>query len=287
VVAHALHWIDGAGVSPFLAYVHVNDAHSPYEPEPEDAAPFVDAAYRGSTDTRALLRQGQMGKLDPAGLRFLRGRYLGEVRRVDRAFGQLVEGLRQRGRLDDTIIVFVADHGEEMLEHGGTEHAKTVYQELVHVPLAVRVPGRSAARRTDPVRLVDVLPTVLQAAGVPAAARLSGTDLFGRPSPVPGYGWCTERFGVVEKYAVRADRLKLVFNNDGPALWRKGAHVELYDLARDPQEKVNLAPERPVTVAVLRHDLEAYRRASVASADGSTTLSADELEELHSLGYLR
>jgi hypothetical protein len=95
-----------------------------------------------------------------------------------------------------------------------------------------------------------------------------------------------ERFAVVDKLGVRAGDLKLIFNNDGPALWRAGSHLELYDLARDPGEKVNLVEKRPIAVAFLQRRLAAFRNAQPrARAAESVSLSSVEKEQLRALGY--
>src|SRR5204862_7832765 len=138
-------------------------------------------------------------------------------------------------------VVFTADHGEEFLEHGGTEHTKTLYQELVRVPLVVRAPrGPGGIREKGAVEQIDLLPTILALTGLPAPRPLPGRDLSARltrpqgPVSAAPVLFSEERFAVVDKVAARAGGLKLIFNNDGPALWRAKAHLEPYDLARDP-----------------------------------------------------
>jgi arylsulfatase A-like enzyme len=288
----ALRWLD-SGTGPFFLYVHTMEPHSPYDPSEEDAAPFALRDYAGDRDTRALLRLGQLGQLSPDGLRFLESRYRGEVRQNDRAFGALLDALRARGLLDTTLVVFLSDHGEELLDHGGTEHAKTLYQELVRVPLVVRVPGGPAvgSREKGTVQQIDLMPTLLALTGVPGPPALPGRDLSARLASVPAAAspapvlFSEERFAVVDKVAARAGDLKLIFNNDGPALWRAKSHLELYDLARDPLERANLATSRPIAVAFLERRLEAFRKVQAGGAAQSVALSADEREQLRALGY--
>jgi arylsulfatase A-like enzyme len=294
-VERALRWIDGGG--PFLAYLHTMEPHSPYQPSAEDEAPFAVAGYRGDRDTRALLRLGQLGQLSAQGLRFLRAQYQGEVRQNDRAFGALLDGLRGRGLLDRTVVVFTADHGEEFLEHGGTEHTKTLYQELVRVPLAIRSPGGPrGGRDRQPFEQIDLLPTLLGLAGLPPPAGLPGRDLTARvlgaaESEPPPLLFSEERFAVVDKFAARAGAMKLILNNDGPELWRAGTHLELYDLASDAAETTNLADSRPVTTAFLRQRIDAFRRAQEAirarTGSARVPLTDEEKEQLRALGYVR
>jgi arylsulfatase A-like enzyme len=293
LVRGALAWVD-SGPRPFFLYVHTMEPHAPYTPSEEDLRPFATRGYRGPTDTRALLRLGQLGTLDEDGLAFLKSRYQGEVHQNDRAFGALLDGLQARGLDASTAVVFTADHGEEFREHGGTEHAKTLYQELVRIPLVVRVPHAAArgVRERAAVQQIDLMPTLLGLAGMPAPPALPGRDLGpmldGRTDarlPLPVL-FAEERFAVVDKLAVRAGDLKLIFNNDGPALWRAGSHLELYDLARDPGEKANLTATRPIALAFLERRLDAFRSAQPrAGAAESVALSDTEKEQLRALGY--
>jgi arylsulfatase A-like enzyme len=291
----ALAWLD-RGRGPFLLYVHTLEPHSPYTPEPGYAAPFALPHYTGTRDTRGLLRLGQLGRLAPDGLRFLQSQYQGEIRQNDAAFGALLDGLRARGLLEGSVVVFTSDHGEELLDHGGTEHAKTLYQELLRVPLAVRLPGgrRGGTRETDTVQQIDLLPTLLRLAGVVAPGGLPGRDLAARwlgrdARPLePPLFFAEERFTVISKAAVRAGARKLILNSDGEALWRAGTPLELYDLARDPGERDNLAARAPVSLRYLRQELERFRRLSAAARKGRTlTLTPGELEQLRALGYVQ
>jgi arylsulfatase A-like enzyme len=292
----ALQWLD-AGQGPFLLYVHTMEPHSPYDPPAEAMAPFELPDYEGDRDTRALLRLGQLGELSPEGLRFLEARYAGEIRANDDAFGQLLDGLASRGLLDSTVVVFISDHGEELLDHGGTEHAKTLYQELVRIPLLIRLPGgeRRSGRIAEPVQQIDLLPSLLALAGLEVPPDLPGRDLSAswlgdasstRPAPLL---FAEERFTVTDKLAVRNGPLKLILNNDGPELWRAGTHVELYDLAADPGERHNLAATRPIAEAFLRQELERFRRQQAARSSDATPLelTPEELEQLRALGYVQ
>jgi arylsulfatase A-like enzyme len=291
----ALRWIDGGG-GRFFLYLHTLEPHSPYAPEPAYAAPFELPRYAGSRDTRGLLRLGQLGQLAPEGLRFLESQYDGEIRQNDAAFGALLEGLRARGLLERSVVVFTADHGEELLDHGGTEHAKTLYQELLRVPLAVRLPRaiHGGVRVTAPVQQIDLLPTLLGLAGVAPPGGLPGRDLSAgwlaaeEPPAEPPLLFAEERFTVVSKAAVRSGSLKLILNSDGAALWRAGSQLELYDLASDPGERRNVAAQSPVRTAYLRRELERFRKQSSSARKGrAITLTPGEVDQLRALGYVQ
>ena len=107
------------------------------------------------------------------------GQYDGAIAYGDREFGRLVRGLRERGLYDRATIVFLADHGEEFLDHGGFDHGHTVFDELVRVPLVVKYPGRREAGRrvARQVQLLDVLPTILKSQGLPVPPGIAGRPL--------------------------------------------------------------------------------------------------------------
>jgi arylsulfatase A-like enzyme len=97
-----------------------------------------------------------------------------------------------------------------------------------------------------------------------------------------------QRFDATDKYSVRADRWKLVFNHDESSLWRAGAHVELYDLDRDPEEQENVESAFPIVTRFLLQRLEAFRAAQPKSVAGSAvTLTPEEIAQLRALGYVQ
>lgn len=293
--ARALAWIDAAP-QPFFLYVHTMEPHAPYAPPAEDAAPFA-SAYGGERDTKALLRRGHETGLPPRARRFLESQYLGEVRCNDRAFGALLDGLRERGLLERSAVLFTADHGEEFWDHGSTQHGKTLYTELLHVPLAVRLPGarRGGTRERGTVQQVDLYPTLLGLAGLPPQPGLPGRDLSdhwlgGAAAEPPSLLFSQQCFTVVDKAAVRAGSLKLIVNRDARLYWRAGAQLELYDLARDPAEAVNLASTRPIAVHGLLQELDRFERFASThrmGGDESVPLSAEEQDALRALGYIQ
>lgn len=288
-----------AGRGPFFLYIHAQEPHSPYEPSASSRAIFNPEGYRGDKDTRALLRLGQLGTLAPDGLDFLKRRYKGEVRDADAAFGALVDGLRSRSLLASTLVIFTSDHGEEFREHGGTEHAKTLYQELIRVPLAVRLPGTAhpARRLSAPVELIDVMPTILSLLGLGGpSGSVGGRDRSSEwlreaglsDSPVR---FAEARFELTDKLSARVARFKLIVNNDDPGLWRAATKHELYDLADDPGERMNLFDRRPVTAAFLLKTVKAMhlaatQAAATAGAAREVALTPEDRERLRALGYV-
>jgi len=292
VAADVVAWLDARPSDrPFFLYVHTIDPHVPYMPPAEDLARYDAEPYDGVVDfgrDRGLLEKVKSGALrlndrDRARLTAL---YEGEISYHDRHFASVIEALERRGLDDDTIVVFTADHGEELFDHGSVGHGHSVYEELIRVPLIVRWPGVTdgALRIEDAVGLVDVMPTVLEALGMPIPEELSGrsmgTLLAGRSEGAPratvtGFmdGWRTIVVG----------RYKLI--------QRTTSRWMLYDLVDDPGEQRDLAAERPIAVRYLRGLLGV----TLAEAEAPSVVRAHDAEravidpalrqQLEALGY--
>ena len=219
----------------------------------------------------------------------LRALYDEQLSHVDAAVGEVLDRLRREGRYDDTLVVLTSDHGDAFLEHGFLAHSTTPYEELVRVPLIVKLPGgrHAGARVSEPVRLVDVLPTILDLLGRQVPRGVDGCSLVplldGRePMPAGCDTAVVEIAEDPERYptvAIRTARWKYVHREGGPD--------ELYDLEADPGERRNLLEEAvPPSVA---EDLRRRALAVVASrpeAGGRVELDAATVEELKGLGYL-
>jgi arylsulfatase A-like enzyme len=228
----ALAFVDARRGQPTFVYVHTMDAHTPYEPPPpfdRMFPPFPEPGRKASepADYREPLDRDR-----------LVGQYDGAIAYGDREFGRLLAGLRERGLYDRATIVFLADHGEEFLDHGAFGHGHTMFDELVRVPLVVKYAGRREAGRrvARQVQLLDVLPTVLKSQGVPLPPGIAGRPLeasFDETGP--------ERPAVFESkaetraarvlYGARTSEVKYIreLSVSDTELW--------FDLRSDPKEK--------------------------------------------------
>jgi arylsulfatase A-like enzyme/tetratricopeptide (TPR) repeat protein len=255
VVAPALQWI-GAQQGKWLAWVHVFDPHAPYQAPEQFARRYPD---------------------DP---------YAAEVAWTDFALGPLVDRLATLPR--PTLVIVTADHGESLGEHGELTHGIFAYEPTLRVPLVVAELGGAAAPATPAgvtidaaVRHVDIVPTVLEAVGAPADARLAGASLAslvaaGRGDDRPSYfeamtanlsrGWAPLR-GVV------AGRDKYV---DLPI-------QELYELAADPGEHKNVAAARRERTEILLNTLRGFNVAPPSLPGEETSAVRDRLR---ALGYV-
>ena len=255
VVTEAIRWIERIDDSRFFVWAHLYDPHRPYDP-PE---PF------------------RSRYTDP---------YTAEIAFADAQIGRLLETLDRRKLLDRTIVVVAADHGESLGDHGERDHGIFVYESVLHVPLIIRAPNVSPRRVADVVRLVDLMPTMLDLLGVPHrpvdGKSLTGV-LHGEPQHVELDAYSESqyplRFGWSPLRALRAGRYKLI----------EAPRPELYDLDQDPFEQRNIYEERRDLARAFEHRLATFERAIAARPrDGATDpLPPGELRQrLTSLGYI-
>jgi len=177
--------------TPFFAYLHYLDVHWPYTPGPPFDRRFSEPDGRrlpGAQGWRALrdgINQGaiQLTAGDRARLISLHD---GGIAEMDQRIGELLEAMRERGALERTVVLLTSDHGEELLEHGKVGHGGTLFDEVIRIPLMIRLPGGKGARAVDePARMLDIYPTLLAAAGIALPSSLEGRDLLGPPDGVP------------------------------------------------------------------------------------------------------
>lgn len=174
---------------------------------------------------------------------------------VDRHLGRLFEHLRSTGRLDDTIVFIIADHGEAFMEHGAMDHSNKPYENNTLVPLIVRVPGAVAGRYEQPVGLIDVGPTALAFAGLDVPPWYRGIDLVGAVSrgPLPSRTIVSETpRNLIESsfysWALVDWPYKIVWDV-------RSNTTEIFDLSNDPGEVRSLADRDPALAERLRRTL--------------------------------
>lgn len=234
--------VEGSADRPVFLYVHDNEPHLPYRPLPRYREMFG-APAEGSA---AEIPQRDVPD-DPA----TRALYRATIRATSDRFGLLIEALRRIGRYEDALIVLVGDHGEEFGEHGGISHGQTLYQEQLHVPLVVKLPGRRLAGSVVEAEatLEEVAPTLLATLGIdpPAAWR-------DRRLPLPGERH-DERGPLVSELDLDGRRATSAIALPWKYL-RSDGDEQLFDLSADPAETTDLAAAHPERVARLRAVVE-------------------------------
>jgi arylsulfatase A-like enzyme len=289
-VDKGLKWLDQVGDAPFFLFLHTYQVHHPYEPAPEVLAKF-ESGYDGpfpdhiSVETiRAINASGK--PLPEADLRHIVATYDAEIREADDAFADLVEGLRGRGLWDSTVVIFTSDHGEEFAEHGYVGwHSHTLYEELLHVPLVIKLPaGREAGRRVDRlVRSIDIAPTALKAVGLRVPEQFSGIDLAalwsGREVPPLVAVSRLDRADKAKVSAIRDERFKL------ERLYSR--RERLFDLADDPQERWDASSSFPGEVGRLLALYDGILASRPTPAQLEVDPGDDLKKSLEDLGYIQ
>ncbi len=293
----ALAWLGKRGSDRFFLWVHYQDPHGPYTPPAEFLSPNegeraatgqvlpVGKSQRGFEE---LPQYQVLGKHRRSG--FYLERYQAEIRYFDREVGRLLDALEGEDLLDDALVVFSADHGESLGEHGWWfSHGQTLYDELVHVPLLIKAPAgatQPGSRASDGYRRVDTLvghvdlfATVLAALGA-AAPPTHGTNLLAQNLP-------TDRvFAQQLRTPGTPSRWESVMNER----WRLVVHAEgelLFDRAADEGEERDLAASEPETIRELRARYAALLRAlpPIGASAQVELLTEDEAQAMDALGY--
>lgn len=276
---------------PFFLYLHYIDPHSPYRAPPAYRDRWVDSAYTGVFDgshdqlDEVVAGVLDMNEQDKAHLEAL---YDQEIAYFDDHLGALLELLERRGLAENTLLVVVADHGEEFGDHGSALHGYTLYEEQLHVPCLLSDPRRAEPRRIESVtRNIDLAPTLLAQLGVSSDEPFQGKDL----SPLLDGGFFEDSLPVYAQSSLRAVRIVQArsYHADG---WKYIAHTlpetreELFDLRADPSEERNLILEEPARARQMRQGLEAMFKAMPVVEGGLVQLTPEERRQLKSLGYL-
>ena len=201
--------------------------------------------------------------------------------RSNTAFGRLIDFLHEEELYDDAIIVFTSDHGEEFGERGFVGwHSHTLYDELLRVPLLVKLPGAAHAGVSvdEQVCGIDIAPTILAALGLDAPAGFEGVSLLG---PLSGAG-------SVPEYAV--SRKDVVITDDFASLrtpdwkWSRGS---LFHLASDPEEATEVSGAHRHTSEALSAKLEELIATRPRPAPNKVEPDEELLKQLRSLGYVK
>jgi arylsulfatase A-like enzyme len=255
VTQHAEAWLSTHSAGPHFVWVHFYDPHDPYEPPPPYSQIYKDRLYDG------------------------------EIAYADSALASFVAYLKKRGLYENSIVIVVGDHGEGLGEHREETHGIFLYDSTTHVPLVVKLPGRSGAGKLieDQVRTLDILPTVLGLLQMPAPERLDGESLqsyladdnsgnrvaIGETDYPLHFGWAPLR-------SMRGDGFKFI----------EAPKPELYDLRRDPGELQNAYAPWDATVQKFRTALSEWRSKTPGSEPSAGSVGQNTREELKALGYL-
>jgi len=258
-------WLEAREDEPFFLWLHYFDPHQPFEPPPPYDQLYADDLYDG------------------------------EIAYSDSRLGHMLDQLKRMGKLDRTLIVMTADHGEGLGEHNEITHAVLAYDSTLHVPLIIRPPGLGTERaRVIDARVgtVDIVPTILDLLGMEIPAEMHGQSL----APL----WAGDSDGSADASAYTPQyyaenlsprlthgwgELRVIY--DGDHKYIHGPRPELYDLSADPDELVDLSAADPGQAQRLREALAVFIQEHAAEQAATTqALDPELVSRLQSLGYL-
>lgn len=303
-LARALDFITRQGGDRWFLYVHLMEPHDPYFRHP----------YDGYAYGRAEFPHPEPEREDE-----LRALYAGEVRHADAELGAFFTRLRQAGVYDRALIIVTSDHGEEFLDHGGWWHGTTLYDEQIHVPLLVKLPGNARAGTRVPwqVRSIDIAPTIAEIAAVEASERWRGEALIGDsfdemlalgsppqeppPEEAPTGPWAAptwadhpasrealseQDFEGYHLQSLRVEGRKLIEAvRVPPGNPRNQPRAACFDVLTDPGETHDLAGTACETALTSWLARAVDRARAEAVADEPALGSAADADRLHALGY--
>ena len=262
VVSHALSWLSQLPNGPFFLWVHLYDAHDPYDPPGPFKTKFASQPYDG------------------------------EIAYADSAVGKLIDEIRKHGLYDETLISIMADHGESLGAHGENTHGIFLYDETLHIPLLFKLPMEKAAgRRIETrARLVDVAPTILQEAGLPVPREMQGESLAALMTPTTGKPASDpdDRSAYAETdYPHRAFGWSSLRSlRTGKYLYIRAPESELYDQATDPDAAHNLASGSKAVADTLSSQLTDFRAKTGQTLVDLAKPDAEQMQKLQALGYV-
>lgn len=289
VTERALGWLTDAA-QPFFLWVHYMDVHWPYHLR--RCRLFLPTNPQTHYYTAGFARKSRqhperVTEREREGLLAL---YHSGARFATTQAGRLLEALRDQDRIDNTLVIVTADHGEAFGEHGQFYHRYSLYEENVHVPLLLKLPGQRESRRIGggPAQLMDIAPTVLEVAGLPPNERFQGQSLH--PALSTGQAlperevFCEGGHASTWIIAVRTTRWKGIVHLDRATMQVQG--VEWYDLEHDPNEQKNRADAVPALTAQLKERVLDYAARVRQPVIEEPEMDPEVVERLKGLGYL-
>jgi arylsulfatase len=289
-----LDWVDSGAVpegNPFYLYLHYMDPHDPYM-DPEAPAGGYARVRLNDPDPEAMMQKDNTDIIGD-----MKRAYNREIEHLDKYLGELFEGLKQRGIYEDSLILIVADHGEEFFDHNSWWHGRTLYEEQCRIPYIMKLPGNREAgtENTDYARHVDIAPTFLHFAGLSPAPGMPDKPLYDKDGSVftnalISYVYSENDFeGNILKAVHDKNKMKLITaNEDNP---RGLETVELYNLIDVYLEQENLAedPTQAETKAQLEGVIEEFQEViknNAAEPQSIDSVSPELQDQLGGLGYL-
>ncbi len=292
----AIDWIGKNQDSDFFLWVHYYDPHLPYTPPREyiskNAVPDESIGYELSS--AATIRSGHFAP-NASQRKWIKELYNGEVRYVDANIGRLLDAFKEQSLYKSSLIILTSDHGEEFWDHDGFEHGHTLYNELIHVPLIVKLPGAHTGKIVEQeVTTQSLMPTVLEIVRIPNESEPATAE-----SLVP---LLTDNPGAFVEEPLISTGLLYYENREG-VIFKSSKYIEslvtgraeLYDLKTDPGEQNPLAllQNKPTTDQAKNllnnhnQESEMLSRELGVSSTEKVALDKEKIEKLKALNYIQ
>ena len=305
VVSRALQWLGHAPPQPFFLWLHVFDAHQPYlPPETESSTldPRVEALFtesRGHPIEVRITPERVQDPLRPAIEQRARERYAGEVTFLDRQLGRVFARLRADDLYDDTLIVFTADHGENMTEHEPnlSFRHQGLHGGVARLPLLLKLPGSEFGGTSEPALLgnLDIAPTLIDLLGLEAPDTWSGRSFRRLLGPSEADFRPHLVLEGAHRHEISVRTLQHMYREIRPDFrqpeifellgFAPGQPVEFYDLESDPEEGTDLSTDDPEELKVLQDLVQSFL-AQKQPVDNQKLESEEHLKALEALGYV-
>jgi arylsulfatase A-like enzyme len=287
-----------ASDKPFFLTTHYFDPHFVYQHHKEfDRTSTLKSTVKIPNSVSKLRKIHS--KLKQQDIDYLKALYLEEVAFTDAQIGMLLNKIQSLGYLDNTIIIFTADHGEEFMEHGWLGHIRTLYEQVVHIPLLIYSPKHKVGLKNNtPVSQIDVLPTILDLTSSSSTNKYDGTSLVPLLNKEGAQITRRKLVSEVEFFSQNRDynaNMVAVIEDSYKLIWnRENDKKELYNISKDNNEKNNLfTTESGIAEQLLNYAKQLSKKEEALQDSGKDVVdetedqeSPEELEKLKSLGYL-
>lgn len=283
-VPKSIGWIQANPGKKFFLFLHAFDVHAPYNASPEFNVFYK---YRGPYKAEEITLD-KIESLESPEYEYMVSQYDAGIRRADHELGQLFKMLEETGLTKTTILIMMSDHGEMLNERGTWGHIYPLYEELIRVPLIIKIPGiKKAVIKGQVPAMTSILPTILDLLGIPfdkdimknsLKPLIQGRDvrfneIISETGRIKGHRLCR---------AIRTKKWKLISYEEE----KKPSSVELFDLENDPDERHDVSEQNPKVAEELLGKLLSFRGSRRYEAK-KKKIDRQTLERLKSLGYLR
>ena len=246
-VDEAIQWLDGIGDQPFFVAMNLQNSHLPYPIPPQFPRRF------GPAKLDFTIRFAHFPKDK---IQVVKDVYADSLAYVDVQIGRLFQYLKAKNKWENTVVVITGDHGQAFYEHGFASHASAIFNEVMSVPLLIRAPGLKAGLEHRLAQHVDIAPSILGLLGLPVHPSFQGIDLFNTAPDSKRSAYLVAQTPDAYQYGIVRSGFKLIYDE------RQREYL-LFNVAKDPGEKTDIAAAQPDLVKELAQRLTTWRKLQI------------------------